>query len=482
MLYLQVIMSQCNDCKNDAALVCCGRNICEQCIGSHFMQMSTTRHRPMPLNSSDKIEIISAIHNKIANEILELEEFKNFVLQVMNGFIQSIEKELQEISELLSQAISEKCYQVEQELRGALSHLMVKESQNSILGMFKNCTCLEDIKNVRILTKNLACHPVNLSDAIKKSVQFSLSFEEIEIPSSLPEEPEILEVPNKAEETKSPKAENVPISRRATLQLDPPINRIRAQNFPKPQAPTVYSFVPLTNKIVFYNLQDSLSSELLIDTHIFPPKASWSVSEDSKLILTGGFDEFAKKETFLYNIYDKKVERMPKMLSARYNHAQISIGNFVYVIGGVAAGPLKECERYSLHRKEWSYFASLIVARECPAVCHYSGKIYVVGGVGIESIEYSLINKAKFELLSLRLPGPGRCCIFTYDDQAYILHRAKTFVMAFANYGLRLVGDTEEKDVWSCCEPVVRATDANWVTGNHFMQFHIECQSISVIE
>ena len=76
------------------------------------------------------------------------------------------------------------------------------------------------------------------------------------------------------------------------------------------------------------------------------------MTEDGKLIMTGGFDESVKKTTFIYSSYERKTESMPKMLTAKYNHAQISVGSYVYIIGGIGACPLKECEKYNLHKRE----------------------------------------------------------------------------------------------------------------------------------
>jgi hypothetical protein len=240
--------------------------------------------------------------------------------------------------------------------------------------------------------------------------------------------------------------------------------------------------VPFANKIVFYNTVEEVINELIIDGHIFSTKSAWSVSEDGKVIMTGGFDEFAKKDSFMYSSFEKKIERMPKMLTAKFNHSQISVGNFVYVIGGMAAAPLKACEKYNLHRKEWTVFTNLVVARECPAACHHSGKIYVVGGIGVESIECSSVNKAKFELLTLRLPGPGRCCCFTYDDQVYILHRGKILTLSLPAMVLKQTFSIEKNDVWSSCEPIVRVNDVSWVTDGSFIKFEMASQKLQQIE
>ena len=79
-------MSECSDCKNNATIECCNKSLCEQCIGTHLMQIAIIKHRPTQLNPTFDNSITQAIHTKLANEILELGEFKTFSLQIINDF------------------------------------------------------------------------------------------------------------------------------------------------------------------------------------------------------------------------------------------------------------------------------------------------------------------------------------------------------------------------------------------------------------
>lgn len=446
-------MSSCFDCQSPPIFECCRKKLCGQCVGTHLMQITSTKHKPLPIDSSTTNEVFFAIHSKINNEILALEEFKNFSVQVISGFAQSIEKEILEICKDFYNVITEKCEKAELELRSALSHLAINDSENLVLKLFNSCKSSEDVKSVKLISKKLSCLPIHINEQIQNAIQFSLRMKTL----------------------------NKKVHKKRVVS-DTQAKKVHLQSFPSPGASNVYNFIPLTNKIVFYNTTDNVLSELLIDSHVFPMKSAWSVTEDYKLILTGGFDEIAKKDAFLYNIYEKKTEKIPKMMSARYNHALISVGNFIYAIGGVSFGALRDCERYNLHKKEWSFFAGLIVARECPATCHYSGKLFVAGGIGIESIECAVIGKAKFELLTLRLPGPGRCCMFPYDDSLYILLKGKILLLNLLNLSLNVIGLTEEIDIWPNSEPIVTVNHATWVCNKAFLQYQVLVQNIRLIE
>ena len=274
-------MSECSDCKNNATIECCNKSLCEQCIGTHLMQIAIIKHRPTQLNPTFDNSITQAIHTKLANEILELGEFKTFSLQIINDFIQSIEKEVLEISETMNQIINDKADEVEQELRTALSHLMVKDSQNIILSIFKACISSEDVKNIKLVGKKLSCMPVNAGEIVKNSIDFSLNLEYLENKENTLKiteiESNLVQGSEKLNMTQFPSPrtyDSLRSQRTSSATFDQQtFNRIRAQQFPKPQYPNIYNFIPLTNKIAFYNPVEDLSNELLIDSNIFPSKA-----------------------------------------------------------------------------------------------------------------------------------------------------------------------------------------------------------------
>ena len=54
----------------------------------------------------------------------------------------------------------------------------------------------------------------------------------------------------------------------------------------------------------------------------------------------------------LFNLITRRLEKANNMLYPRLNHSLISCGNFIYAIGGVASKIVKECEKFSLLKKE----------------------------------------------------------------------------------------------------------------------------------
>jgi hypothetical protein len=117
---------------------------------------------------------------------------------------------------------------------------------------------------------------VNVGSVIKDAIKVSLFIESYEVP--LITENTILTNNIQEKDEKSFLVSDSKTIERFDnnflLNIDTKANRLRSQNFPKPLAPNIYNFVPLTNKILFYNPIDEVSNELLIDSHIFAPKAS----------------------------------------------------------------------------------------------------------------------------------------------------------------------------------------------------------------
>ena len=79
-------------------------------------------------------------------------------------------------------------------------------------------------------------------------------------------------------------------------------------------------------------------------------------------------------------------------------------------------------------------------------MCVHNNKIYICGGNGIESIEMLNPVNNKFTLLSLRLPSPGKCFLFPYDEFIYILQKDKLFRIQFPKLNFSIVSTVENKD------------------------------------
>ena len=187
-------------------------------------------------------------------------------------------------------------------------------------------------------------------------------------------------------------------------------------------APCVYHFVQNTNRIVWYNVEQECWLEFAVPNHIFLKDSAWSLCEGGKLMNTGGYEFQAKDTVYVIDLDSRKEEKCQNMPRKRFKHAQVSLGSYVYVVGGVGKkAAIKSVHRYNLYSKRWSKIGKLSCMREYPGACSHEGKIYIAGGVGSQSIEVFNPLSQRFSLINIKISSPGRCCAFSYDDYIIIL-------------------------------------------------------------
>ena len=98
---------------------------------------------------------------------------------------------------------------------------------------------------------------------------------------------------------------------------------------------------------------------------------------DAGLLVTGGF-----RGSWLYDLGTKKWETMPPLIYARYKHRSVSLGNCVYVLGGLDNDhkmlAIGEC--LTLKRRQWSTMVDMPEPVYYPMATTYGNNIFVFGG------------------------------------------------------------------------------------------------------
>ena len=104
---------------------------------------------------------------------------------------------------------------------------------------------------------------------------------------------------------------------------------------------------------------------------------------DGGLLVGGGYDNGeVHDQCWLFDAATKKWEAMPPLVSARYFHGSVSLGDCVYVVAGMCADHtmLASVECLNLKRRHWSSLPDIPNAVSDPMVVTYSNKIVVFGG------------------------------------------------------------------------------------------------------
>ena len=113
----------------------------------------------------------------------------------------------------------------------------------------------------------------------------------------------------------------------------------------------LFRFRPFTQEVLALNLRSLQTSSIVTDSEKFFPKAAWTITDDEKIIFSGGFDGRPRNSTILYSLHSNKIEKSGNMIYFRYHHSLVSCGKFVYAIGGMGSKALKECEKFNREKK-----------------------------------------------------------------------------------------------------------------------------------
>lgn len=502
-------MENCSLCRKEAKLICNCTDFyfCEQCIGQHLLQGPMLKHRPMRIvdyfesirpkavELTTKPDIKSAISSKLSNEILELEEFRKISLQKISEMVQLIEKELLETVEKVMNMVSDQCEQAQMELKNAVAFLRLPDlPANTILDMFEDCTSALEVRDLCIVHKDLNLVYLNMKEKIYEVVNFSLQItknpkkiivkteepnhfrsrsntlrhstvasekddfsEELNYSSNSLLSKSSVEVktvkkkpvPNRSITPKRPLIlENIEMQAKDNPRSTPP-TPISISHIQKNQSllfPYITYFFPNSNKFLIYSVIEATFKTIELPNKIFFEHSNWGICEGGRIIQTGGYDTRPRSDVFVFKLSTETVEKCANMQEKRYKHAQVSLGNFVYAIGGLNKSPLRSVERLDLLDFKWKKVGNLAFPRVSPGACAHQSKIYIAGGEGLKSIEQFNPVTKKFTLLPVNFPETGRLCMFSYDEKILVLKGQDKIEFDTQNFQMALIGNLEEKE------------------------------------
>ena len=149
---------------------------------------------------------------------------------------------------------------------------------------------------------------------------------------------------------------------------------------------------------------------------------------DRGLVVTGGSKGGAMDQCLLFDIGTKKWEEMPPLITKRYFHRSISLGDCVYVVGGkdVDTKPLASVECLKLKSREWSSLPAMAHAVYTPLIATYRNKLFVFGGRDApkNNIRCTQVFDATQNKWSPLSPMPMECSFgaaVTMNDSIYVV-------------------------------------------------------------
>ena len=101
------------------------------------------------------------------------------------------------------------------------------------------------------------------------------------------------------------------------------------------------------------------------------------------LLLTGEGTVGGANNCFLFDLATKREATMPLFITSRYQHRSVSMGDCVYVVGGMAyrgGNALASVECLNLKQRQWMTMPDMSHAVGVPVVVTYGHKVLVFGG------------------------------------------------------------------------------------------------------
>ena len=184
----------------------------------------------------------------------------------------------------------------------------------------------------------------------------------------------------------------------------------------------------LENKVCqFYN-EDTSCWETL--TEMPPPVGRlYSVCcVGRSLLLTGGKKGRALDQCWLYDLATKKWEAMPPLITARYYHRSVSLGDCVYVFGEEGNGDkvLSSVECLDVKRRQWSALPDMPQAACAHTAVTCGNRVFVFGGQDARGVHLSctqVLDTTRGQW-STRSDSPQACGIaaaVTLNDVIYVV-------------------------------------------------------------
>ena len=113
------------------------------------------------------------------------------------------------------------------------------------------------------------------------------------------------------------------------------------------------------------------------------------------------------------------------MIFKRTFHAAVQVNHRIYVFGGVYSKSMKAAEKYNLFQKKWDQLPNMITGRSCFTASTHRQLIYLCGGNVIECETFNISSEV-YTPLSPRLPDTTWTTSFYYE-QSLVIVQGSTF-------------------------------------------------------
>jgi hypothetical protein len=196
---------------------------------------------------------------------------------------------------------------------------------------------------------------------------------------------------------------------------------------PSPSPTFLYSCIERTNKLQRVNLLTGELSSYEVPKYNFRFRCRWSELPGATLLITGGDNE--RDVVKIDTLREWAVSLQPAMRTARWLHAAVYHFQYVYVLGGLSDGELRECERYVCSESRWEELPPLPKAGAYMSAVELDNSLYALGGRAdgyseLDTVQRLSLDSLTWNLMQLKLPqAASEIPCFKTDTQVYLVLR-----------------------------------------------------------
>ena len=141
---------------------------------------------------------------------------------------------------------------------------------------------------------------------------------------------------------------------------------------------------------------------------------------DGQVLLTGCYKNTYQGDCFIFNPVSLVCVKVASLNRPRYSVCLHYHAGYVYGFGGIYLDPVKASERFCLLTNRWELLPNLTQPRFSCTCVTIGDYIYVIGGRYVNSIEEFHIDRRSFRMIETTVLYKG-CSCACFEDRIYVI-------------------------------------------------------------
>lgn len=184
-----------------------------------------------------------------------------------------------------------------------------------------------------------------------------------------------------------------------------------------------YIFIPKSNSQLLARFDCISKSVIYYDMSLYIShsyNSSCCTLPNGNIIILGCYKNSYQGDCYIFNPISISYIKVASLNKPRFSVCLHYHEGYVYGFGGIYLDPVKTCERYHLSTNRWQILPDLKQPRFSCTCISLGSFIYVIGGRYVNTIEEWDANKCRFRLLDATVLYKG-CSSVCTDDRIFMI-------------------------------------------------------------